>query len=51
MKLSNHDNIVKNYKATKQNHLEKLATKMIKRDEKFSKLKEKKINNNVLNLF
>jgi hypothetical protein len=51
MKASNHDNIVKNYKATKQKHLEKLATKIIKRDEKFSKLKEKKISNNVLNLF
>jgi len=42
---------MKDYKVTKQKHLEQLATKMIKRDEKFSKLKKKKINKNILNLF
>ena len=43
--------IVNDYQTTKQNHLEKLATKMLNNDEKFSKLKEKKINNNILDLF
>ncbi len=46
-----HDKIVNDYQKTKQNHLEKLATKMLKNDEKFSKLKEKKISNNILDLF
>ena len=36
---------------TKQRHLEKLATKMLKKDEAFQKLKEKKINNKFLDLF
>ena len=51
MKSSKHDKIVNNYKDTKIKHLEKLVTKMLKRDEKFSKLKDKKINNNILDLF
>ena len=51
MKSSKHDKIVNNYKDTKNKHLEKLATKMLKRDEEFSKLKDKKINNNILDLF
>tara|TARA_R110002020_G_scaffold470411_1_gene696312 strand:- start:367 stop:552 length:186 start_codon:yes stop_codon:yes gene_type:complete len=50
-KHSKHDKIVNNYQTTKQNHLEKLATKMLNNDEKFSKLKEKEINNNILDLF
>ena len=51
MKSPKHDKIVNNYKDTKNKHLEKLGTKMLKRDEKFSKLKDKKINNNILDLF
>jgi|TARA_R100000081_G_C4737803_1_gene127147 hypothetical protein len=51
IKKKKHDKIVKDFDKTKQNHLEKLATKMLKRDEMFSKLKEKKINNNFLDLF
>ena len=46
-----HENIVNDYKTTKNNHLEKLANKMLENDEKFSKLKEKEINNNILDLF
>ena len=46
-----HENIVKDYKTTKSNHLEKLANKMLENDENFSKLKEKEINNNILDLF
>jgi hypothetical protein len=46
-----HENIVNDYKTTKHNHLEKLASKMLENDEKFSKLKEKEINNNILDLF
>ena len=50
-KHSRHDSILNDYQKTKQTHLEKLATKMLNNDEKFSKLKEKKINNNILDLF
>lgn len=51
IKKKKHDKIVNDFDKTKQNHIERLATKMLKRDEMFSKLKEKKINNNFLDLF
>jgi hypothetical protein len=51
LKKKKHDKIVNDFKPTKEKHLEKLATKILKRDEVFQKLKEKKINNNFLNLF
>jgi len=51
LKKKKHSKIVNDFENTKQNHLEKLATKMLKRDEMFSKLKEKKISNNFLDLF
>lgn len=51
LKKKKHDNIVKDFDKTKQRHLEKLATKMLKKDEAFQKLKEKKINNKFLDLF
>jgi len=51
LKKKKHDKIVKDFDKTKQNHLEKLATKMLKKDEVFQKLKEKKINNKFLDLF
>lgn len=51
MKKNKHDKIVKNFKQTKEKHLEKLATKMLKKDEVNNKLKEKTINTNFLNLF
>lgn len=51
LKKKNHDKIVKDFKNVKQNHLEKLATKTLKKDEFFQKLKEKEINNKFLDLF
>ena len=51
MKNRKHEKIVKNFKDTKSKHLEKQATKMLKKDEYFSKLKDKGIDTNFLNLF
>lgn len=51
LKNLKHNKIVKDYKKTKEKHLEKLATKMLKKDEKNTKLKEKNIDTNFLNLF
>lgn len=51
IKKKKHDKIVNDFEKSKQNHLERLATKMLKKDEMFSKLKEKKINKNFLDLF
>lgn len=51
MKHKKHDKLVKDYETQKAEHLEKLATKMLKDDERNQKLKEKTINNNFLNLF
>ena len=51
LKKKKHNKIVNDFENAKQNHLEKLATKMLKRDEMLSKLKEKKISNNFLDLF
>jgi hypothetical protein len=50
-KNKNHDKLVKDYDRQKSEHLDKLATKMLKNDEKAQKLKEKKISNNFLKLF
>jgi len=50
-KNKNHDKLVKDYNRKKSEHLDKLATKMLKNDEKMQKLKDKKINTNFLNLF
>ena len=46
-KRSKHKDIVDDYKKTKSKHLEKLATKMLKNDEKQEKLKDYKINLNI----
>jgi hypothetical protein len=51
MKKKKHNKIVKDYDKQKEKHLEKLASKMLENDEKFSKLKEKNINTNFLDLF
>jgi hypothetical protein len=51
MKKKKHNNLVNNYDKQKSKHLQKLATKMLDNDEKFSKLKSKNINPNFLNLF
>lgn len=50
-KHKKHDKIVKDYERQKSEHLDKLATKMLKNDEKMQKLREKKINPNLFNLF
>jgi hypothetical protein len=51
MKKKKHDKIVKDYENQKSKHLEKLASKILEKDEKLQKLKEKNINTNFLNLF
>lgn len=51
MKHPKHNSLVKNYDKQKSEHLDKLATKMLKNDEKSQKLKIKKINTNFLKLF
>jgi len=50
-KSKKHDKLVKDYDRQKSEHLDKLATQMLKNDEKMQKLKDKKINPNFLNLF
>jgi len=51
MKSKKHNKVVKDYDKQKEKHLEKLATKMLENEEKNSKLKEKNINPDFLNLF
>ena len=51
MKNKKHDEITKDYAKAKNKHLEKLATQMLKNDEKFCKLKQLNIDPDVLNLF
>jgi hypothetical protein len=51
MKKKKHSKLVRDYDKQKEKHLEKLATKILENDEKFSKLKEKNINTNFLDLF
>ena len=51
MKHKKHNKLVKDYEKQKSEHLDKLATRMLKNDEKMQKLKEKNINPNFLNLF
>lgn len=51
MKNKNHDKITKDYNKAKSQHLEKLATKMLKQDEIANQLKSKEINPDFLNLF
>ena len=46
-----HKDITNNYELIKSRHLDGLATKMLKNDEKMSKLREKNINTNFLDLF
>jgi len=46
-----HNSLVKDYGKQKSEHLDRLATKMLKNDKKVQKLKEKKINTNFLKLF
>ena len=51
MKNKKHKKIVTDYDRQKNRHLEKLATKILKDDEKRSQLKAKNINTNFLDLF
>jgi hypothetical protein len=51
MKHKNHDRIVNEFEQAKQKQLEKLATKLLKQDEKARKLKEKKIESGFFKLF
>ena len=46
---SKHKDIVNDYKKTKSKHLEKLASKMLKNDDRFEKLKDYNINLDILN--
>lgn len=50
-KNKKHDKIVNDYDKIKSKHLDKLAGKMLKDDEKNQKLKEKNINTDFLDLF
>ena len=50
-KKSKHQKLVNDYENQKNKHLEKLATKTLDEQEKFSKLKEKNINTDFLDLF
>jgi len=51
IKKSKHDKIVKDYNSTKEKHLERLADKMLEKDEQNKRLKEKQINTDFLELF
>ena len=51
LKRKKHDKIVNDFDKQKSRHVEKLATQMLKKDEQFQKLKEKKIDTNFLKLF
>jgi|11_taG_2_1085331.scaffolds.fasta_scaffold09124_6 hypothetical protein len=51
IKRRKHDKIVKDYDKTKEKHLEKLADKMLEKDEQNKRLKEKQINTDFLKLF
>lgn len=51
IKNKKHNKIVNDYDKIKSKHLDKLASKMLKDDEKNQKLKEKNINPDFLDLF
>lgn len=51
MKKKKHSKIVKDYDKQKEKHLEKLADRMLKEDEKLQQLKSKTINPNIFKLF
>ena len=51
IKRSKHDKLVKDYDKQKEKHLEKLATKMLDKQDQTYKLKNKKINKDFLDLF
>lgn len=51
MKKRKHDKIVKDFERTKEKHLERLADKILEKDEQNQKLREKQINTDFLELF
>jgi len=51
IKHKKHDKLINDYENQKSKHLEKLTNKMLKKDEKNSKLKEKTINFDFFKLF
>jgi hypothetical protein len=51
IKSKKHNKIVNDYDRQKEKHLEKLATKMLKNDEKSEKLKTKQIKGDFLKNF
>lgn len=50
-KSKKHTEVVTDFEESKRKHLDKLATKMLKNDEKNSKLKDKFIDKKFLDLF
>jgi len=51
MKKKKHNKIIKDYEKQKSRHLEKLASKTLDNDERFRKLKDKKIKGDFLKKF
>jgi len=51
IKHGKHNKIVKDYDKQKEKHLEKLANKLLKADEKNQRLKDKYIDKDFLDLF
>lgn len=51
MRKKKHEDIISDYDRIKSKQLDNLATKMLANDEKMSRLKEKNINTNFLDLF
>lgn len=51
MKSKKHNKIIKDYDKQKEKHLEKLATQVLKNDERLQQLKSKSINTDFLKLF
>lgn len=51
MKHKNHNKIVRDYDKQKQKHLERLATKMLKDEDKNNKLKSKPVKGDFLDNF
>ena len=51
MKHKDHDHITGNFSTAKRKHLEKLASRILKRDEQTKKLKEKPIDREFLKFF
>lgn len=51
MKHKDHDHIITKFDEAKQKQLERLATKLLKRDEKVRKLREKRSDHGFLKFF